>query len=221
MGWKRFSRPARGFAGVIAVCVIVWANAAWADTITGPSYPPPGGVTFSSSGNFRTGTATWNYSNFNSAQYGQLWWGPATLSAIQIAFDGSADSAGETRLSFRFTGTPPSLRATPRCLPRQGTKRSIRGSLSCWTQATIRSTGAQALPKESTRRPLLTSWGITTFCLPPRPSSLRAEHFNPSTACLTARKPLDSRSYHLSVVDSFRRPLRRSRFRAPPGVAWH
>jgi hypothetical protein len=44
---------------------------------TGPVYVPPGGDTFSSSGNIGSaGGETFTFSNFNPSQFGSLWWGP-------------------------------------------------------------------------------------------------------------------------------------------------
>jgi hypothetical protein len=50
---------------------------------TGPAYPPPGGVTFTSSGNSGSaGGEVYNFSNFNFSQFGSLWWGPTNASDL-------------------------------------------------------------------------------------------------------------------------------------------
>jgi hypothetical protein len=81
--------------GAIALCLAGWTATASADTISGPTYPPPGGVTFSGAGSLRSGTATWSYSNFDNTAYGNLWWGPSNSTAIGISFDGPGYSSNE------------------------------------------------------------------------------------------------------------------------------
>ena len=65
-----------------------------ADPLTGPVYPPPGGVTFSSNGvqaisNGRVAT----YSNFDLGASSALYFG---ISPVGLAMDGAIDSPGET-----------------------------------------------------------------------------------------------------------------------------
>ena len=86
-------------AAVAASCLVAMcASLSIAETINGPVYPAPGGNTYAGSGfNPAFGVKTGTYSGFDSSKYGSLWWGSA--GAIQLAMDGSVDSAGET-LSF-------------------------------------------------------------------------------------------------------------------------
>ncbi|WP_228896517.1 PEP-CTERM sorting domain-containing protein [Pseudoduganella aquatica] len=57
-----------------------------------PSYPPPGGVTFSGAGTQgATGGRTNTYSGFNTSAFGQLYWGASTASLPGAALDGSVD----------------------------------------------------------------------------------------------------------------------------------
>jgi hypothetical protein len=66
-------------------------------------------VTFSGSGSFRSGTATWSYSNFDNTQYGSLWWGPSSWSAVGIAFDGAIDSNDEKMQYANYVGNVATL----------------------------------------------------------------------------------------------------------------
>ncbi len=51
-----------------------------AGPLTGPAYPPPGGVTFSGSGpGSGSGGKTFSYSGFDNTAYGSLYWGPTSV----------------------------------------------------------------------------------------------------------------------------------------------
>ena len=69
------------------------SSAASASPVLGPTYPPPGGVTYSSTGSLGSGTLVGTYSGFDLSATDQLWWG---ANSIQLAMDGAVDSAGET-----------------------------------------------------------------------------------------------------------------------------
>jgi hypothetical protein len=57
---------------------------------TGPVFPPPGGVTYSGSGNQGApGGRTWSYSALNPAAYTDLYWGLNNSIAFGAGLDGS------------------------------------------------------------------------------------------------------------------------------------
>ena len=59
---------------VVLACLVMATSELHAGPI-GPVYPPPGGVTWNGSGNGLTGTATWNYSNFDVSGLQSLYFG--------------------------------------------------------------------------------------------------------------------------------------------------
>lgn len=79
--------------GLIAFGCVTAANA---DTLTGPVYPPPGGVTYSPTGSSLSGTQVRTYTNLDLTQSGQLFYG---VSSLGLAMDGAID-AGYERLSY-------------------------------------------------------------------------------------------------------------------------
>lgn len=61
----------------------------------GPEFPPPGGVSYSGSGDSgRGGGLTWNYWNLDPTQYQNLYWGPSEAVSMSI------DNNFPTTLSF-------------------------------------------------------------------------------------------------------------------------
>ena len=62
--------------------------------IQGPDYPPPGGVTWSGSGSGTSGTATWNYSNFDVSGLDSLYFGlnQVDYGAIGAGLNNTADA---------------------------------------------------------------------------------------------------------------------------------
>ncbi|HVM45756.1 MAG TPA: PKD domain-containing protein [Candidatus Thermoplasmatota archaeon] len=69
---------------------------------SGPTYPPPGGVTLTPSGHLgRAGGLTWSYADLDMDRFNGIWWGPASATSFRFALDGAIDAAGET-LVFDF-----------------------------------------------------------------------------------------------------------------------
>src|SRR5262245_19319235 len=59
----------------------------------GPVYPPPGGVSFTPSGDIgRPGGKDVVFTNFDFSQFSELYWGPSDSGAVRIALDGAFDS---------------------------------------------------------------------------------------------------------------------------------
>jgi len=94
-----------------------------AATLTGPSYPPPGNVSFVSSG---AGSGigagkTFSYSNFDPSAYGVLYWGPTS---VQIGYStsplGDMTFAGCTGLSCEFDDNTDWIRPTRMLLTLSG-----------------------------------------------------------------------------------------------------
>jgi len=85
---------------VIALLVVVAAGPALSQT-QGPVFPPPGGVTWSLTGDMGTWPyATLSFSNFDLSQSDDLWWtsvdtGYPSLSPVRMTLDGGIDEAGE------------------------------------------------------------------------------------------------------------------------------
>lgn len=97
-GHMSATRSRRFLLPLLLVAMLV-PGAARADQVAGPSYPPPGGVTLSTSGDSgRAGGLVWSYSElgFDFAQGATMWWGPWDQGAIGLAFDGLIDAPGET-----------------------------------------------------------------------------------------------------------------------------
>jgi hypothetical protein len=90
-------RRSRVMLGV-AVCLLVTTGLAHA-TLDGPAWPPPGGVTFWSSGTSAgsPNEATYSFSNFDLASH-DLYWGPIAES-VKISLDASGPDGGDV-LSF-------------------------------------------------------------------------------------------------------------------------
>jgi hypothetical protein len=80
------------FARILPGLALAAALAAPATAATFAGYPAPGGTSFSNSGSFLHGTATWTYSGFDTAAWDQLWWG---FDPLGLAMDGTVDSPGE------------------------------------------------------------------------------------------------------------------------------
>jgi hypothetical protein len=72
----------------------------------GPSYPPPGGVTFSATGtNAGTGNGeTFSFSNFDPTAYGSLWWGPENFSQDGNGIQGPAGDMTYSGFNNSVTG---------------------------------------------------------------------------------------------------------------------
>ena len=98
------ARRAGGWAAaIVALCFCAWGTVASAETINGPVYPPPGGVSLSATGNLiATGGVVFTYQNFNPSAYGDLWWAPSSSNGI--AFDGSINTPNETLTLLSLTG---------------------------------------------------------------------------------------------------------------------
>lgn len=80
---------------VLAACLAA-ATAAGQDLV-GPVYPAPGGSNVSFSGRIgATGGMDVEYSDFDLSQVLALYWGPWDGDAVEVAFDGAVDAAGET-----------------------------------------------------------------------------------------------------------------------------
>ena len=64
--------------------MLIAVNPVWAVTSYTMGYPPPGGVTWTQSGNGTgaDGGQTFSYTGFNSADYAQLYWGPNVVSNV-------------------------------------------------------------------------------------------------------------------------------------------
>jgi hypothetical protein len=90
-------------AGAAALALAGTTRAA----VTGPMYPPPGGVTLVSSGtgDANAGGATWTYSNFAPADlsYG-LYWGKSSSTPVGLSLDGGGISGGENMVFNGFAG---------------------------------------------------------------------------------------------------------------------
>jgi hypothetical protein len=75
--------------------------------VTGPMYPPPGGVTLSSSGtgDANAGGATWTYSSFSPGDlsYG-LYWGKSSTVPVGLSLDGGGISGLENMAFTGFAG---------------------------------------------------------------------------------------------------------------------
>jgi titin len=91
-------------------------TAVTAPTGSGPT--PPGGVTVVPTGGDGTcpcvaaaGGRTVHYTNLVPASYRDLYWGPADVNGVQLAFDGTADAPGET-LTYAPGSTEPTGAAT-------------------------------------------------------------------------------------------------------------
>jgi len=81
-----------------------------AEVLTDVGYPPPGGVTFSGSGDDGTTGATFSYSNFNvdPALYSALYWGPTEVDNVinsNDPYSGQMTYAGTSGSSYVFTST--------------------------------------------------------------------------------------------------------------------
>jgi hypothetical protein len=75
-------------ASLVASAVVF---AAGASAVNGPVYPAPGGNTFSSTGTSSgdAGGKTFNYSNFDTAAFTDLYWGPDDTSLPAAGLDGT------------------------------------------------------------------------------------------------------------------------------------
>jgi hypothetical protein len=90
----------------ITASAFLFASAAGAAPLTGPSYPAPGGNSFSATGapsGGDAGGANFNYSGFNNSYFDLLYWGPqwGAGPGPQAALDGSLD----TLLFLSVSGT--------------------------------------------------------------------------------------------------------------------
>ncbi|MFT7220493.1 MAG: hypothetical protein ACI8Z1_002110 [Candidatus Azotimanducaceae bacterium] len=59
---------------VSLICLFAFVSSTNA-AVLGPTYPAPGGNTFSGSGSGTEGGANWNYGGFDSGAYDQMWFG--------------------------------------------------------------------------------------------------------------------------------------------------
>jgi hypothetical protein len=68
----------------LALLLTIAVSPAWAGTTYTMGYPPPGGVSFSSSGSGSgaDGGETFSYTSFNTADYAQLYWGLNTSANV-------------------------------------------------------------------------------------------------------------------------------------------
>jgi hypothetical protein len=65
--------------------------------LTGPVYPPPGGVSWSPSGNIGfAGGVNFSYSALDPSAWSTLVWGASSASLPGLAFDGTVNAPGET-----------------------------------------------------------------------------------------------------------------------------
>src|SRR6185437_13815016 len=71
--------------------VFVVSQATHADTISGPHFPPPGGVSYSSTGTSArdSGGVTTTYTSLNPSAYGTLYWGPTNNQSVNVSTQGS------------------------------------------------------------------------------------------------------------------------------------
>jgi hypothetical protein len=81
-----------------ALLTIALSLCASADVINGPTYPPPGNVTFSpgSGSTITAGGKTNTYSNLDPTQYGQLWWS----ATVANPYDSSYNPSGTGNMKF-------------------------------------------------------------------------------------------------------------------------
>lgn len=85
--------PGKLFCLAICGASLFLGSIARGDTITGPAYPPPGGVTFTpgSGAVGNTGGKTNTYSGLNPSAYGTLYFGPADSNIIVSTRNSSGD----------------------------------------------------------------------------------------------------------------------------------
>ena len=94
-------RPLAGLAVTVSLALGLLGlfSASTASAVPlGPVYPPPGGVTFSSSGAASIGASggrTFHFSGFDLNQSDNLYWGAASATAVGLALDGAINSASE------------------------------------------------------------------------------------------------------------------------------
>jgi hypothetical protein len=94
-----------GFIALLASST--FNTAGHADVLTGSGvYPPPGGVTFTSTGSSPDqGVKTANYTSLNPLDYTNLWWGPANLQTTMNGTLSSLTFLNTSGTTATWTGT--------------------------------------------------------------------------------------------------------------------
>lgn len=101
----------------LGTALLLLAGTATALPVTGPVYPPSGGVTWAPSGAANAGFAPgldWNYSAFNNAAFVELYWGPlnpqggldGTLNAMTFTGISGTVATWQTPTSYTSPGGP-------------------------------------------------------------------------------------------------------------------
>ena len=88
----------------LAVAMSFPASPAMGQCIGEPMFNPPGGVSFSTTGQAsKAGGLTFTFADIGPGAFDNLWWGPRDDGSLKLALDGNNDEPGETLILSEIT----------------------------------------------------------------------------------------------------------------------
>ena len=100
-------------AALVACFTCISAGSAQA-AVLGPMYPPPGGVTFNSTGSIGTTGATRTYSAFAPSELATIYFGKSRAVPVQLSMDGATFPGAEiTAVRARLKPMAPDVTVAP------------------------------------------------------------------------------------------------------------